>query len=130
MKDYLGAPDNDATFSKNAGAIDHETVQQKHDKIHESIVSQHAFLTTAVPDFVKDLGPATLISLELMKSITNTPDATDVERYVRRIVARINVEVKLRDRLLVSLDIQRQVVSPLLYSHHSDAAFLLPIIQR
>jgi hypothetical protein len=85
--------------------------QSNHDDIHETIVEQHAYLLTALSDFVGKLGPAIKAGLEEAKQL-NPVGYTDfgVQAYVEHWTLRVERELEHREQLLKRIDVQIQVV--------------------
>jgi Dihaem cytochrome c len=85
--------------------------QSDHDDIHETIVEQHAYLSTALSDFVSKLGPAIMEGLEDVRKL-NPASYNDLglEKYVKHWKMRIDRELEHREQLLKRIDVQIQVV--------------------
>jgi hypothetical protein len=91
--------------------------QNNHDDIHERIVEQHAYLSTALSDFVHNLGPALVEGLEIVKkSHPATYQDLGLEAYVRQWTMRTERELEHREQLLKRIDVQIQVVCLLMNS--------------
>jgi hypothetical protein len=86
--------------------------QSNHDDIHETIVEQHAYLSTALSDFVGQLGPSLTAGLELAKNM-NIAVYQDLglEAFVAHLTSRTERELEHRQQLLKRIDVQIQVVS-------------------
>ncbi len=85
--------------------------QNDHDDIHETIVEQHAYLSTALSDFVGKLGPAVAEGLDVVKKLNPAAyQDLGLQAYVKHWTMRAEREFEHRDQLLKRIDVQIQVV--------------------
>ena len=85
--------------------------QNDHDDIHEAVVEQHAYLSTALSDYVGKLGPALAEGLELVRKFN--PGAYEdygLKAYIKHWSSRTERELEHREQLLKRIDVQIQVV--------------------
>ena len=89
-----------------------EMTQNDHDDIHETIVEQHAYLSTALSDFVGKLGPAITKGLDQVRNLNATGyQDFGLPAYVEHWTMRVERELEHREQLLKRIDVQIQVVS-------------------
>lgn len=83
----------------------------EHNNIHKTLIAQHAYLTTALSDFVGNMGPFTAKGLEVFNGI-NPVEGRDfcLPVYVDYWTARACRELEHREQLLKRVDVQIQVV--------------------
>lgn len=80
--------------------------QNDHDSIHETIVEQHAYLSTALSDFVSKLGPAILQGLVVVKRLSPAPyHDSGLEAYLKHWIMRAERELEHREQLLKRIDV-------------------------
>jgi hypothetical protein len=85
----------------------------EHDDIHKTLIGQHAYLTTALSDFVGNMGRFTAKGLELFTSINPVPGRDfGLPAYVNYWTVRAGRELEHREQLLKRVDVQIQVVGP------------------
>lgn len=85
--------------------------QENHDDIHETIVEQHAYLSTALSDFVGNLGPATTEAMETVRKLNPAAyHEYGLQAYVGHWTMRVERELEHREQLLKRIDVQIQVV--------------------
>lgn len=85
--------------------------QNDHDDLHETIVEQHAYLSTALSDFVSNLGPAIAEGLEIVRKLNPlTYHDLGLQAYVKYLTMRAERELEHRERLLKRIDVQIEVV--------------------
>ncbi|EFQ89187.1 hypothetical protein PTT_14651 [Pyrenophora teres f. teres 0-1] len=96
------------------------------DSLHSRILSQHAFLTSGVSEFLTDLFPSTIEALEAFKTLrsphSNQPSQqsnafkmeNEIEDYVKHMRIRANRELQHRDRMLSRMDVYFQVLYSLM----------------
>jgi hypothetical protein len=85
--------------------------QNDHDDIHETIVEQHAYLSTALSDFVGKLGPAITEGLQDVRKLNPaTYNDFGLQAYVKHWTMRTERDLEHRDQLLNRIDVQIQVV--------------------
>lgn len=109
MKGYYFTEEGHPT---NAADIDRNGLRENTDLIHETIVTQHAFLTNALSPFVKDFGLELLAGIEKLKEFKLERNlCEEIQAFIERLNVRTNVELKHREQLLSRVEIQLQVVS-------------------
>jgi hypothetical protein len=83
----------------------------EHDEIHKTLIAQHAYLTTALSDFVGNMGPCTAKGLEVFSGINPRPGRDfGLPVYVNYWTVRACRELEHREQLLKRVDVQIQVV--------------------
>jgi hypothetical protein len=107
LNDYLGGhaqyrPQTD-TFLQLTPA--------EHNAIHKTLIEQHAYLTTALSDFVGNMGPSTAKGLAAFDEINPVPRRDyGLPAYVSHWNVRVGRELEHREQLLKRVDVQIQVV--------------------
>jgi hypothetical protein len=107
LNDYLGGhaqyrPQTD-TFLQLTPA--------EHNAIHKTLIEQHAYLTTALSDFVGNMGPSTAKGLAAFDEINPVPRRDyGLPAYVSYWNVRVGRELEHREQLLKRVDVQIQVV--------------------
>lgn len=88
------------------------------DSVHRTLVLQHAYLTNGSSDFVRRLGPATMIAIDRVEAYYENQqppgykyDCTEVKQYMEHMQVRALTEMQHRQRMLDRISMYLQVVS-------------------
>ncbi len=85
--------------------------QNDHDDIHQTVVEQHAYLSTSLSDFVGKLGPALAEGLELVRKLNPVAyEDYGLKAYIEYWTSRTERQLEHREQLLKRIDVQIHVV--------------------
>lgn len=99
------------------------------DEVHQKIVSQHAFLTTGIPEFIADLFPSTKNAMQTFRELRwpqqpqqqrqqqgprdlAIESMEELDDYIDHMQVRARAELQHHDRMLNRMNVYLQVVSP------------------